>query len=147
MPALTLHPRGPSKNFTWPEVTRGHGRAPIAVRRRAITHAKNLERLRAAINMARRRHGLKPTGIHILSWWRPEWYNRKIGGARYSRHIQGDATDISLQEVNRLMPWRGGNREFDALANRIFAHGGFGQYPGGSRHVDSRGYKARWTSF
>lgn len=140
--------RGPSAHFTWREVNpRGFSGFTFAVRARAILHARRLERLRTEINRLRDRRGLKPTGIHVLSWWRPRWYNDQIGGARASRHIKGDATDVSRQEVNRLCPWKGGAHDFDTLCNRVFKSGGFGQYPAGSRHVDSRGWRSRWTSF
>ena len=70
-----------------------------------------------------------------------------IGGATNSRHIYGDACDIALEEIKRLCPWEGGRADFDRACDKIFAGGGFGQYPMGSRHVDSRGNRARWTSF
>ena len=138
---------GPSKSFTWLEVHRGRKPWTLALRARAIIHARKLERVKARVNAEREKHGLKPTGMNILSWYRPEWYNKKIGGATLSRHIKADATDISLQEIARLMPWRTGKIEFDRICNEVFRSDGFGQYPGGSRHVDSRGYKARWSSW
>lgn len=142
------HALGPSPNFKWSEVNpHGFGGFTVTVRARAIAHARKLEQLRTEINVLRHKHRLKPTGMHVLSWWRPKWYNVRIGGARFSRHIRGDATDFSKQEVDRLCPWLGGRRDFDRTASRVFAHGGFGQYPAGSRHVDSRGFWARWTSF
>lgn len=154
--------KGPSPNFSWGEVV-GHGQSgypkiplgPIKMpngkwafpRSSARTHAANLEKLRAKINERRLRHGLKPTGIHILSWARSYEHNLAVGGAADSQHLYFKACDISLQEIDRLMPWGGGRAEFDAIANVIFSQGGFGQYPGGNRHVDSRGYRARWTSW
>ena len=139
--------KGPSAHYSWLEVHRG--RKPFGVRERAnaIRHARKLEQLRAAVNKERARHGLKPTALNVLSWYRPEWYNTKIGGARKSQHIKALATDISLQEIDRTMPWEGGRRDFDNIASKIFIRDGFGQYPGGSRHVDSRGYRARWSSW
>jgi hypothetical protein len=130
---------GEAKAKSWYPILPSRLKAPVE------RHAKNLERLRDEITKARRKHGLAPTGIHILSWVRSPLKNRAIGGASQSRHMSGDATDISREEVARLCPWN--PREFDAIANRVFANGGFGQYPGGSRHVDSRGYRSRWTSF
>jgi lysozyme len=136
---------GPSKSFSWTEVTRGRTGITPAVRARAILHARRLEVLKAALNARRKKRGFKPTGLNVISWWRPRWYNTKIGGAKDSRHIYGDAVDIAVQEVDRIFPWKGGRAEFDAVANRVFARGGFGQYPAGNRHVDSRGWKSRWT--
>jgi uncharacterized protein YcbK (DUF882 family) len=147
---MKQHPyaKGPSPNFTWHEVN-PHGFSGLGPKLRfnAITQARKLEVLRAKINKRRAEHGLDQTGIRTLSWWRPDWYNRQIHGAKYSQHIKARATDISLQEIHRLMPWGGGPAEFDALCSTIWAKGGFGQYPAGDRHVDTRGYMARWTSF
>jgi lysozyme len=146
-PAIRLpYAKGPSKSFTWLEVHKGRG-APATVRARAILHARKMEQLRAEVNKMRAKHSLRATGINVLSWYRPRWYNVQIGGATNSRHIQGDACDIALEEIKRLCPWDGGRADFDRLCDRLFASGGFGQYPMGSRHVDSRGNRARWTSF
>jgi hypothetical protein len=40
-----------------------------------------------------------------------------------------------------------GHGTFDRAADRVFANGGFGTYPSGARHTDSRGSRARWSSF
>jgi lysozyme len=138
---------GPSKSFTWLEVHRGRKPWTLALRARAILHARKLERVKARVNAERAKHGLKPTGMNVLSWYRPEWYNKKIGGAKFSRHIKADATDISLQEIMRLCPWRTGKLDFDRICNEVFKTDGFGQYPAGSRHVDSRGFRARWSTW
>lgn len=140
--------KGPSKHYTWQEVNPHNfpGLKP-SLRLKAIKHARKLETLRAQVNARRKQHKLKETGINILSWWRPAWYNKKIGGAGQSKHIQALATDISEQEIQRLMPWTGGKIEFDSLANQLFRTDGFGQYRNGARHVDSRGYRARWSTF
>lgn len=132
-------------HFFWNEVER-HGPVPFYLVPGVKRHARRLEILRARVNKARKEHHLKPTGIKILSWYRPSWYNRQIGGARFSKHILAIATDVSREEVHRLTPWDNG-RTFDRIANDVFKNGGFGQYPSGSRHVDSRGYRARWTSY
>lgn len=138
----------PGSSFTWNEAKAKSWYIvlPGYIKSNVSKHARNLDRLRDEINKERRQHGLGPTGINILSWVRSPAKNRAIGGASRSRHLSGDATDISREEVRRLTPWDGG-RSFDRIANRVFSNGGFGQYPGGSRHVDSRGYRSRWTSF
>lgn len=139
---------GPSPHFTWHDVNpHGFKGLNIVLRRNAIGQARKLERLRASINERRVKHGLKETGLNTLSWWRPAWYNKQIHGAQFSQHIFAKATDISLQEIHRVMPWEGGALEFDRLCQLIWAHGGFGQYPAGDRHVDNRGFFARWTTF
>lgn len=129
-----------------PRVAMINGR-PVRIRANVKKHARNLERLRTEVNKARKRHRLGPTGIRILSWVRSPAHNRAVGGARDSRHMYGDATDLSVQEIRRLCPWRGGAKDFVAIADKVFARGGLGTYPAGNRHVDSRGHRARWSAF
>lgn len=151
--------RPPSPHFTWAEVNAhsgyaylpygptaiGNGRIVMTPRINARRHAANLERLRSAVNAARRLKGFKPTGINVLSWARSFEHNRQVGGARDSQHLYFLATDIALPEIERLMPWAAGRADFDGLLERVFADGGIGLYPAGNRHVDSRGQRARWT--
>ena len=152
--------RIPGTNFTYGEVVnksgasrmpRGRHRLPngkiVTPWRNAIVHARNLQKLRNAINKERRRRGLRPTGIVINSWWRTWDHNAEVGGARDSQHMYLLATDITREEVGRLCPWKGGRDFFDRTADRLFKNGGFGEYPGGARHVDSRGWRSRWSSF
>lgn len=97
---------------------------------RAQRHAFNLERLR---------HELGDKPLSILSWYRTPAWNAAQGGASESRHMSADATDFTVQTVNSF-----GAGRFDSACERVFDQGGFGRYPSGSRHVDSRGQRARW---
>src|SRR5438876_7727760 len=113
--------RPPSPHFTWQEVIGnsgyfvvpygptpiGHGRFVLTPRLNARKHAANLERLRVAVNGARMLKGLEATGIHVISWARTYEHNRVVGGALDSQHLYLLATDISVQEVDRLCPWPG----------------------------------------
>lgn len=146
-PVRLPYQRGPSPSFTWQEVHRGRKPFTAADRARAIVQARSMEKVRVRVNARRAAHNLKPTGINVLSWHRPLWYNEQVGGASKSQHIGARACDISKEEIRRLMPWEGGAAEFDRIMNEVFAEGGFGQYPAGSRHGDTRGYKARWNSW
>lgn len=106
---------------------------PKTLHRKCRNHAFNLEQLR---------HELGDQPISILSWYRTPAYNRQIGGATYSQHINAVATDMSRQWVELV-----GRAKFNAAADKVFHDGGVGRYPAGSVHVDSRGVRARWTTF
>lgn len=95
-----------------------------------------------AFKLEKFRHACGDKSLPVLSWYRTRAYNRRIGGASQSRHIQADATDFSRQTVESI-----GRRKFFQVAEAIFAGGGVGDYPSGSAHLDSRGYRARWRSF
>jgi hypothetical protein len=62
-------------------------------------------------------------------------------GPSQSRHMQADAADFGVAMVDSF-----GQGRFDKAADPVCRNGGFGTYEGGSRHVDSRGSKARWSS-
>lgn len=123
-----------SPNFTLAEAKCKDGTpVPRSLRSGARNHAFNLEKLR---------HALGDVSMTPLSWYRTEAYNRKIGGAIKSQHVRALATDHSKEWVQKV-----GRAKLINAANIVFAAGGFGQYPAGSVHFDSRGFKARWTSF
>lgn len=77
-----------SEYFTVGEVTKGDSkRIPIKgsdEERNILVLAKELDKLRKAFG--------HPIGVS--SWYRPRAINKAVGGARYSRHINGDAADI-----------------------------------------------------
>jgi hypothetical protein len=97
----------------------------------AQKHAFNLERLR---------HRLGDKPVRIISWYRTPSYNKQVGGASLSQHVNALATDHPVDWVRKFP-------RFDHHANIVFRRGGFGTYPAGNRHVDSRGIFARWSSF
>lgn len=123
-----------SPHFTMKEAAcKDPGRTPIphSLVRKARDHAFNLEKLR---------HKLGDRPMPVNSWYRTPAWNRHVGGAGQSKHMEAIATDFSLRTVSSLP-------RFDYWANKVFATGGVGTYPGGARHVDSRGWRARWSSF
>lgn len=121
-------------NFRWSEtVSRDGKHVPKSLRKKAIRHAWNLERFRHAV-------GDKP--LSFLSWYRSPEHNREVEGASQSKHMEALATDLTTQTINRIGRW-----QVMAAANEVFATGGVGDYPSGAVHVDSRGWRARWTSY
>lgn len=71
--------------------------------------------------------------VKILSGYRCEKHNKNVGGATRSRHLMGDATDIT---VKGLTP--------DEVADSCENFDGLGRYSTFT-HIDSRGFKARWN--
>lgn len=82
--------------------------------------------------------------VRVLSGYRTETYNRRVGGARRSQHVEGRAADIKVAGLTAaalhavVLALRKGN-----CLPRL---GGLGLYPG-FVHVDVRpwGCLARWT--
>jgi len=77
----------------------------------------------------------------ILSSYRSPAYNKAVGGAAQSQHLQFNALDIAFdgvspqQAYDRLIEWR--------KAGRLT--GGIGLYPSsGFVHIDTRGINATW---
>jgi len=95
-----------------------------------------------AFQLEKFRHAVGDVPLDVLSWYRHRAYNRKIGGASQSKHILAIATDFAKETVDKV-----GRKRWFQVADVIFANGGVGDYPAGSAHLDSRGYRARWRSF
>ncbi len=77
----------------------------------------------------------------ILSSYRSPDYNRTVGGAALSQHLQFGALDIAFDGVSarqvyeRLLEWRSQGKFV----------GGLGYYPSsGFVHIDTRDYNATW---
>ena len=81
-----------------------------------------------------REHFGKP--VTIMSGYRCEHHNTKVGGAKNSRHKKGDASDIKVKDISP-------NKVQEYLLNKYTDSYGIGKYPYFT-HVDARNYKARW---
>ena len=86
----------------------------------------------------------------ITNGYRHPAFNKQVKGASQSRHIVGEAVDITALDINR----DGVKDQKDkaiivAAAEFVVGNkGGVGLYPGTlSIHMDTRGYKARWNSY
>ena len=112
--------------------------------------------------------GVDVSGVRVLSGFRTPRYNARggntAGRAELSRHMYGDASDIFIDsDGNGLMDdldhdgriTIGDSKVVEAAVSRVeAAHpeliGGAGIYPAGPGHgpfihIDTRGYRARWT--
>lgn len=124
-------------HFTWAEASgKGRNRYGTDVPKHLMANAR-----RQAWRLEKLRHRLGDIALVILSWYRNDRHNRDVGGASLSRHRLADATDFDMNatKVSRA--------DFDREADKLYADGGFGQYPSGARHTDTRGERARWTSY
>lgn len=117
-------------SFTWGEATHGGSRIPAdaSVVYGMIRIAKHLEEIRKMF-------GNRP--ISINSWYRDPATNRRVGGARFSRHLNGDAVDFNIQGYHpssvyaKLNSWWG--TKGGLASSSVFTH------------IDARGYRARWS--
>ncbi len=130
-----LHKRGYlSPHFTIRGAASKDGRQ---IPRRLILGARN-----HAFNLEKLRHRLGDKPLPVLSWYRSPARNAAVGGAKNSKHLQAIATDHAKEHVAKV-----GRGRFLAQADSIFKSGGLGAYTSGAVHVDSRGVRARWTTF
>ena len=73
--------------------------------------------------------------VTILSGYRTEKYNKKVGGAKNSQHLYALAADIVVDGVAPTEVYK--------IADRINVNGGVGKYATFT-HIDCRGKHARW---
>ena len=85
-----------------------------------------LEQIRAAAGGA----------VVIHSGYRTPAYNRKVGGARYSQHVQGTAADIAVRGASPLLVGQ-------IAEHYLQSRGGIGVYQTFT-HVDTRSVRSRW---
>ncbi|MEL6160116.1 MAG: D-Ala-D-Ala carboxypeptidase family metallohydrolase [Cyanobacteria bacterium J06623_5] len=120
----------PNGNFTWAEATKNGSRIPVS---RDVVYG--IIRIARVMEEVRSRLGDRP--IRVNSWYRDPASNRAVGGARYSRHMSGDAIDFVVIGVHaytvydRLNSWWGS--QGGLASSSIFTH------------IDARGYYARWS--
>ncbi|NJN85514.1 MAG: DUF882 domain-containing protein [Leptolyngbyaceae cyanobacterium SL_7_1] len=104
--------------FSWGEATHSGTRIP-----QTVEHVNHIIALATQLEKARQQIG-KP--FRITSWYRPEPWNSRVGGAKHSQHLTGKAVDVvvagySGRELGKqLMGWW---------------VGGLGIYPGNRRHI------------
>lgn len=129
-PILWKTASGGPGNFTWGEATHNGTRLPESTQA-----VYDIIRIAQAMEEIRVIYDNRP--ITVNSWYRPRAINAAVGGARQSRHLQGDAVDFNVTGIHphdvykRLDDWWG-NRGGLASATSF-------------THIDTRGYRARWA--
>lgn len=94
------------------------------------TLAEKLEIIREALG--------KP--IKILSGYRTPAWNKKVGGAKSSTHMQGKAADITVEDIE---PSTVAETIEQLIKEGKLPPSGLGRYKGFT-HYDIRGKNARW---
>ncbi|MEA5469299.1 D-Ala-D-Ala carboxypeptidase family metallohydrolase [Spirulina sp. 06S082] len=119
----------PNGNFTWAEATKGGTRMP--------PDDATLNAMIRIANLAQQARDRVGRPFIITSWYRPPHINRAVGGAKYSRHIVGDAIDFVCDNLT-------GNQLYWLLDP--WWPGGLGRYLKYPNlcHIDARNYRARW---
>jgi hypothetical protein len=117
-------------NFTWGEATHGGTRIP---ENQNVVYG--MIRVAKALEDIRHRFGGRP--MRINSWYRPPAINAAVGGASQSRHLVGDAVDFVVSGYHpydvydKLDAWWGSKGGLASAS--VFTH------------IDTRGYRARWS--
>ncbi|WP_036029237.1 D-Ala-D-Ala carboxypeptidase family metallohydrolase [Leptolyngbya sp. PCC 6406] len=116
--------------FTWGEATHGGSRIPVSA-----DVVYGMLRIAKAMEEIRKIFGNRP--VRVNSWYRDPATNARVGGASASRHIVGDAVDFVI----------GGYHPYDVFAELDRWWGSKGGLASATvfTHIDSRGYRARWS--
>lgn len=105
-------------SFNWGQATHGGVRIP-----QSTQHVDNILRLAKELEKVRQKVG-KP--FRITSWYRPNPWNARAGGAKRSQHLGGGAVDIVVQGYS--------GKQLAALLWPTWP-GGMGIYPGNRKHI------------
>ncbi len=95
--------------------------------------------------------GYNIDGFHVNNGHRHPRRNEQVKGAGSSRHIKGEAIDITIGDINNDGRYTKKDKDIilEILDKEIIKNeGGLGLYPGTrSVHYDVRGKRARWNSY
>lgn len=122
-------------HFYWAEATKNGSRPP-----EDMEVVNNVRRIAEHMEEVRSRLDDRP--VFVTSWYRPYDVNIAVGGARNSRHVDGDSVDFVVdglipQMVFRILePWWGSRGGLASTSPR--------RKGSGFTHIDARGYTARW---
>jgi len=97
------------------------------------------------------KNGYNKSGFRVVNGHRHPRYNERVGGAKKSHHIKGEAVDISIRDIDKDGKSTKKDKDIvlDILEKKVIRNeGGLGLYPGTqSVHYDVRGVRARWNSY
>ncbi|MGB7086942.1 MAG: D-Ala-D-Ala carboxypeptidase family metallohydrolase [Phormidesmis sp.] len=120
----------PDGHFTWAEATKNGSRIPVS---RSVVYG--IIRVARVMEEVRSRLGDRP--IRVTSWYRDPASHRAVGGAKYSRHLSGDAIDFVVIGMHSYTVYANLNKWWGSrgglASSSIFTH------------IDVRGFYARWS--
>lgn len=126
-------------HFTWGEATDNCLRPlqDLIINNKLVKTGKEIEEniIATANQLDEFRALLGNRPIKVNSWYRPQHINSRVGGVKDSRHLFGDAVDISSDYLSPSAIYK--------FLDRVHMYGGLGRYRG-FVHVDFRGEIARW---
>lgn len=97
------------------------------------------------------KEGYNKKAFGITNGHRHPRYNERIGGAKLSRHIMGEAIDIRIYDIDLNGKYEKKDKDIvlNILEHKVIKEdGGIGRYPNTRAiHFDVRGYRARWDSY
>lgn len=115
-----------------------------------LINKKVLHKLHELI-VALEREGYDSKAFVITNGHRHPRENERVGGASQSRHMLGEAIDISIKDIDKSGSYEDRDKQIvlKLLEEEIIKdEGGVGLYPGTRAvHFDVRGYRARWNSY
>ena len=114
-----------TEDFTWNE---------FLIKQTEKPNLRILLNLKIIADVLQRHRGILKKPITITSGWRSESYNKKIGGAANSYHVQGLAVDFVVKDYTP--------QEVQKRLDPI--HNGGMEYAPTWTHIDARGKKARF---
>ncbi|NJL47395.1 MAG: DUF882 domain-containing protein [Leptolyngbyaceae cyanobacterium SM2_5_2] len=133
-PIFPANQFGVKGNFTWGEALHVNRNTGSFRRPASASVVYNILKIARIMEEIRRMYGGR--AIKINSWYRDPATNAAVGGARFSRHLSGDAVDFVIPGIScfdvyaRLSPWWGSRGGL--ASSSVFTH------------IDVRGYWARW---
>jgi len=128
-----------SQNFSWGEVFVHCSDADISNALTSVFH--NAQKQALTMETVRALFGDKI--IDVSSWYRSKWRNNAVGGAKFSQHRYGLATDFVIRGYSGYT----GNKKVQLILDPLpFMQVRGLEFTGGNwTHVDTRGRKARFN--
>lgn len=120
-----------TQNISWANYQSNGQTVPRNLRPLTLQLCTELEKVIAAFGGRR---------IVINSGYRSPAYNRSVGGATNSMHVQGRACDFNIQGIR---PSAVRAKIEELIRSGQMQQGGLGAY-NGFTHYDIRGYRSRW---